>query len=150
MDVISDTLLTSYFGKVFFMINYIQYDYANSTVNTFGSDERSFSFPTIRSFLNEMCLHFGSSLEGRIESFRYHIHIKKNVPVFACLTHIFFKADENMWVNFKAIQRIDYRSAKKRCEIIFFDHTSIFSSKPGFVKDIMNHIFCFCHKLCIF
>ncbi|WP_300740303.1 hypothetical protein [uncultured Dubosiella sp.] len=95
------------------MINYIQYDYANSTVNTFGSDERSFSFPTIRSFLNEMCLHFGSSLEGRIESFRYHIHIKKNVPVFACPTHIFFKADENMWVNFKAIQRIDYRSAKK-------------------------------------
>lgn len=132
------------------MINYIQYDYANSTVNTFGSDERSFSFPTIRSFLNEMCLHFGSSLEGRIESFRYHIHIKKNVPVFACPTHIFFQSRREHVGQLQSDPADRLPIRKKRCEIIFSDHTSIFSSKPGFVKDIMNHIFCFCHKLCIF
>ncbi len=73
------------------MINYMMYNFAQSVVNVLHvHGPMSFSFPTISSFLNEMCLSFGSSLAGRIEAFKYHVDILKPVPVYVIDEHIFF------------------------------------------------------------
>ncbi|WP_369524171.1 competence protein ComK [Dubosiella newyorkensis] len=65
------------------MLNYLKYDYLRSRVQAdFNDHTHLYSFKTIKKLINEMCLYFGSSLEGRKASFQYHMNIRKHVPIY--------------------------------------------------------------------
>lgn len=144
------TRATSIFRKILcIMINFIKYNYASSSVEAYLSDgsNRSFSFSSISSFLNEMCLHFGSSLSGRIDSFKYHIGLKKKIPVFVNQYHFFIPITKDFWINYEAIHEVQYLDKKNRCTISFHDHTSIDCTNPTFIEHILRHIFLFKTKI---
>lgn len=145
----NDTFVASFCKMLFIMIKFIKYNYASSSVEAFLSDvsNRAFSFSSISSFLNQMCLHFGSSLAGRIDSFKYHIGLKKKIPVFVNPCHFFIPVEKDLWINYEAIHEVQYLDTKNRCTINFHDHTSIDCTNTTFIERILRHIFLFKSKI---
>lgn len=126
------------------MINYINYDFLKSKVKTFLTNEvLEHSYLNIKAFINEMCLFFGSSLEGRKASFAYHMKIKKHIPIFVNSSICLLEIIPNLWVNYFAIKKVK-TSKEKGCHLIFQDGTSLICDHSSFLEQRLMMIFNFC------
>lgn len=135
------------------MTNYIYYQYDSSHVAKVKEDTIEYEkATTIHNYLNKECLKYGSSLQGRKESYTFLMHQKKYIPILIRLEplELYFptgpKKDPNCtWINYAAIESIQYK--KKTCTIHFHDHTCLTCSNPNRIKENMHAIYRYLYKL---
>lgn len=78
-----------------------------------------------KAFLNELCLHSGSTYEGRIQSFRYMTHTRQKTPVMISeiTGSIYFptlspESADCVWMHYNDILEIRQRSLN--CTVVLF------------------------------
>ena len=73
------------------MNNFIYYDYASSSVCKVQEDQSDFvKASNIPSYLNQLCLENGSSLQGRKDAYKYIMHQSKFIPIRIHSSLIYF------------------------------------------------------------
>lgn len=126
------------------MNNFIYYDYASSSVCKVQEDQSDFvKASSIPSYLNQLCLENGSSLQGRKDAYKYIMHQSKFIPIRIHSSLIYFPtkavADpECIWINYYSIDYVNYR--KKSCTIFFLDHTALHCANSKRIKHILQSI----------
>ena len=124
------------------IIDFIYYDSMNSKICTVIKKQKQFyNFPTIKSFLNNLCLKNGANYDGRKESFKYLIKIRKFVPIYVNRQMMFFPIGKDTWVNYFAIESIEYH--EHTCSIYFKDQSSITSEHPKRIHNLQHYMFRF-------
>lgn len=85
---------------------------------------------TVLHVLDTMCLQNGSTWEGRRKAAEWNLNIHRRIPVLVSESYkdIFFptkgfKHVECIWINYRAIYKIERR--KKGSRIIFLDQSSL-------------------------
>ncbi|MBB5183886.1 competence protein ComK [Catenisphaera adipataccumulans] len=131
------------------MPNYFYYDYARAAVCEVRKDTAN-HVPAVNAmtYLNQLCLEHGSTLEGRKAAFRYKIKQRKFTPIYVSTSMIYFPIESTRhasckWVNYAEIEDVDYK--EKRCTIRFKDHTSLTVENPQRIRATMHHIWCYLH-----
>lgn len=127
-------------------MNYLYYDYAQSTVCKVKEDQREYIPSTsMKSYLNKECLKHGSTLEGRIVYFRNRMNIKKYTPVLISehpMTILFpiesISSPANIWINYFSIHFVEYK--EKTCTLHFHDGTCLETNHPNRIKNNLRII----------
>ena len=88
----------------------IDYDGLNTTVETTHGDV-IFKGNVIKKILNESCINYGSSLNGRIKGSKYALKSKYKLPIIISEKEklVFFPVKEmgrEIWVNFDMIKEV--------------------------------------------
>lgn len=129
------------------MLNYLKYDYLRSRIQAdFNDHTHLYSFKTIKKLINEMCLYFGSSLEGRKASFQYHMNIRKHVPIYINSSLVLLEIIPDLWVNYFAIKKVT-SSKEKGCYLLFKDKSSLLVDHSSFILNRFMLIYRFCKMM---
>lgn len=93
----------------------IDYDGLNTTVETTHGDV-IFKGNVIKEILNESCINYGSSLNGRIKGSKYALKSKYKLPIIISEKEklVFFPVKEmgrEIWVNFDMIKELKRKNS---------------------------------------
>ncbi len=107
----------------------IDYDGLNTIVETINGDI-TFKGNVLKYILNESCIRYGSSLNGRIKGSKYALKSKYKLPIIISEKEklLFFSVKEmgkEIWFNFDMIKEV--KRVEKGVNIIF---------KNGFIKEM--------------
>ena len=107
----------------------IDYDGLNTTVETTHGDV-IFKGNVLKTILNESCIKYGSSLNGRIKGSKYALNSKYKLPIIISEKEklVFFPVKEmgrEIWFNFDMIKEVKRKNSG--VDVIF---------KNGFNKEI--------------
>lgn len=107
----------------------IDYDGLNTTVETTHGDV-IFKGNALKTILNESCINYGSSLNGRIKGSKYALNSKYKLPIIISEKEklVFFPVKDmgrEIWFNFDMIKEVKRKNSG--VDVIF---------KNGFNKEI--------------
>ncbi|MCF0105397.1 MAG: competence protein ComK [Holdemanella sp.] len=126
------------------MFNYIYYDYESSKIACVYANRKEYlTYPSISSYLNQLCIKNGSTLKGRTEAFKKLTGARKFIPVFVSDDIIYFptaslKACDCLWIRYEAIHHVEYK--EKTCILFFKDATRLLYKNGNRMKGIFQSI----------
>lgn len=132
---------------MFFLTDYLYYDYAKSAVCKVKEAKKEYvSSPSVERYLDKLCMENGSTLEGRKKAYQHTMEQTHYIPIVLQENphRIFFpikslKDPENIWICYEEINHIEYH--KKTCTIVFHDHTCLTCEYPARIRKQMRTIF---------
>lgn len=104
------------------MWDYLYYDYLHSSVCLCSKHQtQRIHASSLASYLNEICLQHGSTLQGRKEAYAHLMHQNKFIPVLVSLSPLlFYLPDSSLhdpalrWISYEQIEEIIPVSVKNR------------------------------------
>ncbi|MFI3284976.1 MAG: competence protein ComK, partial [Erysipelotrichaceae bacterium] len=100
-------------------------------VTLYTTNESKIIHDSLVKILNQLCLQYGSTLDGRISFFKYWIKVHQKVPIVVSINHglilmplYSIHQKECILLNYTMIKK--YRSINDcQSEVTFYDQTSI-------------------------
>ncbi|MCF0246817.1 MAG: competence protein ComK [Ileibacterium sp.] len=129
------------------MCNYLYYNYPKAClVQVSQNEEICIPCPSIKSWLEEQALQYGSTLKGRKEAFAKMMKVRKFLPAIICLDPviIYFPEDaaikdETRWICWQSIEKIQYTSATA---IVYFRDGMVLNlSHPRRIRRICDKLY---------
>lgn len=104
---------------------------------------------TFDKFINELCLIYLSTVDGRKESFKKIFGYKYNIPIFVSEKMLFLKVSNNIWINVYQIKEI---IKKEKDLVLILSNNEIISILNGYYKNIrkikeINKVFSYIEKM---
>lgn len=119
------------------MVQYIYYDYAISMVCIVRDTGNEFiSATSLEKYFDTICMQYGSTRKGRIDSFRFVNGSRKFTSIFVNSKLCLLPFPDQKWINFYAIQK--YRHEKGFYYIFFKDGTVLKTEKIHRMNIVLN------------
>ena len=104
---------------------------------------------TFDKFINELCLIYLSTVDGRKEAFKKIFGYKYNIPIFVSEKMLFLKVSNNIWINVYQIKEI---IKKEKDLVLILSNNEIISILNGYYKNIrkikeINKVFSYIEKM---